>query len=368
MDLIKLVMLLSICFNATALSANDFDYRISHMQALVKFYEEKKHFTGVVLVAVKGEVFFSTAVGFANREHFIKNTLTTKFRLGSISKQFTAAAILLLKEEGRLVLNEPISRYLPGYPEGDIITIHHLLTHTAGIPNYTDFADFDWSKPRSLPELVDLFKDKSLSFAPGSDWSYSNSGYVLLALIIEKVSGHTYEDFLYENIFKPAGLLATTTDDPRRIIAERAQGYDAFSGYIQNASYIESSVTKGAGNILSSTRDLLRWDQVLYESSILSEESKKELFTAYVPNGYSYGWVIDHAFGHKRMHHGGAIAGFLTEFARYPEDQVTIITLANTIFDEPNSDLADGLASLYFHKKSQDFTSKIAHKDKFPFN
>ena len=332
------------------------DSRYDKFDILVSQYYDAGLFTGVVLISDHGEVIFLKSYGLANREHNVANMPSTKFRLGSITKQFTATAIMILQQEGLLSVHDPIRKFLTDYPEsGEKITIHHLLTHTSGIPEYFVLPEFEklMSHKFSFEEIVNYFKDKPLEFEPGTKWAYSNSGYVLLGLIIEKVSHMSYESFLKKKIFDPANLNETLADNPKNLIANRAQGYGVkeFSllsnDDVYNAAYIDLSSAQAAGNLLSTVTDLLKWDYALYGSSILSEYSKSEMFKDQTGTAYGYGWGIDYAFGHKRVRHGGAIHGFLSEFARYIDVNSTIIVWNNTITAEPNREMADVIGAVF---------------------
>lgn len=345
-----------------------YDYRYKQFESLIETYVNAGLFTGTVLIAENGKVIFLKSYGLANREHEVKNSEITKFRIGSITKQFTASAIMILQQEGLLSVHDPISKYLPDYPQGDKITIHHLLTHTSGIPNYTEFPDFDnFSKNKhSLEDIVNYFKHYPLNFLPGENWSYSNSGYAVLGLIIEKISDMDYEEFIQKRIFQDANLINSLADNPRKLIANRAQGYDVISmDDVRNANYIHLSSTQASGNMLSTAMDLYKWDQVLYGTSILTDKSKSEMFKDQTNTGYGYGWCIDQMFGHKRVRHGGAIHGFLTEYARYVDADVTIITLNNSIAIEPNHGIADELAAIVFYQlpsKQKNYFKKSPEK------
>ncbi|CZG39808.1 Penicillin-binding protein E [Legionella pneumophila] len=344
------LMLFNILSYSSSYTVND--PRIPKIDALMNEQYQAGHFTGGVLVAENGNVIYKKTFGLANREHSVPNDFKTKFRIGSITKQFTASAIMVLQQQGKLSVHDTIRQYLPDYPEiGDKITIHHLLTHTSGIPEYTNIDDF-WSlqtHPCSLPELVNLFKDKPLDFKPGSQWSYSNSGYVLLAQIIENITGTSYEKFLNQALFEPAQITDTLEDRALKIIPHRAQGYGLLPNKkIQNAQYIDLSCTKAAGSLLSTMEDLYKWDRVLYQNTILNEVSKSQMFYDQTGTGYGYGWAVDEKFGHRRVSHGGAINGFLSEFSRYIGADVTIIVWNNTIFEEPNHKLPDALARIMF--------------------
>lgn len=329
------------------------DARIDQFDKLVSRYYDAGLFTGGVLIAEHGNVIFKKTYGLANREDGTENESTTKFRIGSISKQFTATAIMLLQQQGKLSVHDTIRKYIPDYPSiGDKITIHDLLTHTSGIPEYITYPDFEDIAMHhvTFKELVDRFKNKSLDFEPGTQWKYSNSGYVLLGYIIEKVSGVTYDDYLKRNIFIPAKLNNTLTENPREIIQKRAKGYDLLDDQsVVNAEYIDLTSAQAAGNILSTLDDLYTWDRILYTSLILNNSSKSDMFKDQSGYGYGYGWAIDQAYGHQRLRHGGAINGFLSEISRYPDVESTVIVWNNTIFGEPNREIADGLGAILFN-------------------
>lgn len=359
--LILLVLLISSYVKA---SQSFTDPRSDQFETLLSKYYKTGLFTGNVLIAEKGKVIFSKSYGLANREHEVANKSMTKFRVGSITKQFTASAIMILQQQGLLSVHDPIRKYIPDYPKvGEKITIHHLLTHTSGIPEYMDFPDFDKMMVRhiSLEDLVDYFKNKPLDFEPGSKWSYSNSGYLLLGFIIERISHMPYEEFLKKYIFDVAHLNETIPDRPINLIIHRAQGYDLIpGGIIKNAAYIDLSIAQAAGDLLSTTNDLLKWDRILYGSSILSDTSKSEMFKDQTGFSYGYGWSIDNAFGHRRVRHGGAISGFLAEFARYIDVDATIIVCSNLISGPPNRDIADALASILFNVSNDSVNQTIA--------
>ncbi|HAA31543.1 MAG TPA: serine hydrolase, partial [Cyanobacteria bacterium UBA8553] len=207
----------------------------------LKAYLETGYFMGTVLVAREGEVLLSNGYGLANLEHNIAHTPQTKFRLGSITKQFTATAILQLQEQGLLQVDAPISTYLPNYPNGEQITVHHLLNHTAGIPSYTSFPDYPqkWRTVMSVDELIAWFSDKPLEFTPGDRHNYSNSGYAVLTKIIETVSSQSYADYLQHHIFQPLEMTNSGYDIYEKILPNRASGYTFFGDYYQNAAFLE---------------------------------------------------------------------------------------------------------------------------------
>ncbi|MFD1095571.1 serine hydrolase [Salegentibacter chungangensis] len=314
------------------------------IEKLMQTYHKYGQFNGSVLVAENGKVIYKDGLGMANMEWDIPNTANTKHRLGSITKQFTASLIMLLAEEGKLDQQKPVSTYLPDYPKpmGDEITIHHLLTHTSGIPNYTSFPGFFEEKsrdPYKPEEFVETFADSSLQFTPGEKFAYSNSGYFLLGYIIEKVTGKPYEEVLQEKILTPLGMKDTGYDHQETILKNRASGYEKTGNGYRNAPYLDMSIPYAAGSLYSTAEDLYKWDQALYTGEILSEASKKKMFTPQVPNGsggYGYGWGMNYSKLENSkdsiltIGHGGGINGFNTNIIRVPEDRNLLVLLNNT--------------------------------------
>jgi CubicO group peptidase (beta-lactamase class C family) len=312
---------------------------------LVSKYNEYGKFNGSVLVSKQGKVIFKKGYGMANMEWDIPNAPNTKHRLGSITKQFTAMLILQLAEDGKLDLHAPISKYLPDYPEktGDVITIHHLLTHTSGIPNYTSFPGFmeDESRDPYTPEaFVKKFEDKDLDFSPGERFSYSNSGYFLLGVIAEKLSGKSYEVLLHEKIFSPLNMRATGFDNHSDILKNRATGYEKEAGGYKNSKYLDMSIPYAAGSMYSTAEDLYLWDQALYTNKILSKKYMdlyfKPQIQAWGNLQYAYGWGVGKVeIGTSKdsiyaIQHGGGINGFNTNILRTPSDKSLIVLLNNT--------------------------------------
>jgi CubicO group peptidase (beta-lactamase class C family) len=295
------------------------------------------HFTGTILVARDGQPMISKGYGMADYELSVPNSSQTVFRLGSITKQFTAMAIMMLQERAKLSVSDPICKYLEKCPATwQPVTIRNLLTHTSGVPNYTESADF-FEKVATAPytsaSLVDIFRDKPLDFAPGEKYRYSNSGYHLLGLIIEKTSGVSYARFLGDNIFKPLGMKSTGYDDSRALVPNRARGYALTGDSFVNANYLNMAIPYAAGSLYSTTEDLLRWDQALYTEKLVSRKSLDEMFTPFKDSGpgvgYAYGWNIGKRFDRPMTGHGGGINGFATNIIRFPADHVTVIVLSN---------------------------------------
>ncbi|MDR5591201.1 serine hydrolase [Christiangramia sp. SM2212] len=310
---------------------------------LMNKYTDYLQFNGSVLVAEDGEVILKKGYGMANMEWNIPNSPETKHRLGSITKQFTSMLIMQLVDEGKLDLDKPVTTYLKDYPKetGDKISIHHLLTHTSGIPNYTSFPGFFQNQsrnPYTPKEFVKVFADSSLVFNPGEKFEYSNSGYFLLGVIIEEVTGKSYEENLKERIFDPLKMNDTGFDHHDEIIKNRATGYEQRGTEFINSPYLDMSIPYSAGSLYSTVEDLYKWDRALKSNKILSEESKKLMFTMHKAlgplQGAGYGWYVGQQnFGKDTVNitgHGGGINGFNTLITRIPEDDNLIILLNNT--------------------------------------
>ncbi len=311
--------------------------------------EKVGKFSGTVLVAKDGKPFFSKGYGMANQEWDIPNTPQTAMRLGSITKQFTSAAIMLLQERGKLSTSDPVCKYVAECPAAwEPITIKHLLTHTSGIPNYTDVPDFAKKAvmPISPAELLADYKNRPLDFVPGEKFNYSNSGYHLLGLIVEKASGKSYADFLQENIFTPLGLTNTGYDTHESIIKHRAAGYKRNGEGLVNAAYMDMLIPYAAGSLYSTTEDLLKWEQALYTDKLLTKKSRDEMFTPLKGN-YAYGWNVAKRGNRTSISHGGGIYGFATQLVRYPDDRVTVVVLSN-VEGASAGQIANNLSSIVF--------------------
>jgi CubicO group peptidase (beta-lactamase class C family) len=321
---------------ASPASGEDPDLR-SKIEGYLEARSRDNGFSGSVLVARDGVPIFRGGYGMANLEHDVPNTPGTKFRLGSITKQFTAAAVLILREWAMLDVRETIKEYLPDCPEAwDEVTIHHLLTHTSGIPSYTDLPGYERTKrdPTTLDALIARVREKPLEFRPGERFAYSNSGYAVLGRIIEEVSGKPYGAFLAANLFEPLGMGDTGYDDPAQVLKRRASGYTRRTGKTVNADYIDMSIPHAAGALYSTVDDLLKWDRALATDQLLSRKSREAMFTPSRNRsdsgpGYGYGWLIVRAFGRPMVAHGGGIDGFACDFRRFPDDRVCVVVLSN---------------------------------------
>jgi CubicO group peptidase (beta-lactamase class C family) len=308
-----------------------------------------------VIVVRDGVTLFRKGYGLASVELGVPIRPEMSFRLGSVTKQFTAAAILLLAEQGKLSLDDEITRFLPDYPtHRRKITVRHLLTHTSGVANYTDLAGFEARQREDITpdRLVESFKGEPMLFAPGTRFEYDNSGYALLGVIVEKASGTTYEKFLKEEILDPLGMSRTADGRSEAILPGRVCGYSKRGGALVNAEYVSMSQHFAASSLLSSVDDLAKWDAALYTEKILKTGSIREMFTPYrlasgESTGYGLGWAITDEAGLVFQEHGGGINGFLASVSRVPSKRVYVALLGNSTNPElPPEFLARHLAGM----------------------
>jgi len=301
----------------------------AYVASIGKGLDAAHQFSGFVLVGQGDQVLYAKPWGYADRAKRIRADRNTNFRIGSVTKQFTAAAILQLQEKGRLSVEDHVSKYLPAFPKGDTITLHQLLTHTAGIYNYTNVDDPEKQavKPVSVAKLIATFANKPLDFPPGSKFSYSNSGYVLLGAIIEKVSGERYGDYVRRHIFQPAGLTRTVYGDAPGM-DDRALGYRFDKGALARTRHFDMSWAYAAGGVRSTAADLSRWHRVLAGDKVLSAASRKQLYTPAKKN-YAYGWIVRNVGGKRVIAHDGGIPGFSTSFVRLMDDDIVIVVWSN---------------------------------------
>ena len=308
---------------------------------------EVKNFNGSVSVAQNGVSLLSEGYGYANAEHQVVNTSTTKFRIGSITKQFTAMAVMILDEQGQLNVLDPISKHLKEAPETwDQVTIHQLLTHTSGIPSFTSMADYGpkMMLRQTTQDMINRFVGKPLNFAPGEEFRYSNSGYFLLGAIVEAASGQSYEAFLNEAIFLPLQLDDTGYDHFRKVLPNRATGYVRRGGKLVHAEYLDMSQPYAAGSLYSTVEDLQKWDRALHEGRLLSPEGYRKMWTA-EKNNYAYGWHVETDNGVQTISHGGGINGFRSFFVRFPDTELSVAVLCNVEPSNP-SPVANALAAI----------------------
>ncbi len=292
-----------------------------------------EQFSGTVLLARDGKPIFLRSYGMANYELGVPNSADTVFRLASLSKQFTALAVMQLQEQGRLRVDDPICRYLSDCPASwQPITIRQLLNHTSGIPNFSSLPDWDEVLSRrdyTPAELVALFRDLPLKFTPGERYDYSNSGYHLLGLVIERVSKMGWGEYVKQRIIDPLGMRHSGDDNTRVLIPNRASGYYSLGTTFINAPIISRTVGYAAGGLYSTVGDLLLWDRALVPGRLVSQASLDEMFTP-VKNNYGFGWRIGERFGRREMDHSGSDNGFSTYIIRFPTDNLTAIVLSNS--------------------------------------
>jgi CubicO group peptidase (beta-lactamase class C family) len=295
------------------------------------------------LIAKDGKVIYRKAFGLANLELNVPMKPENVFEIGSITKQFTAVSILMLLEQGKLSLTDEITFYIPDYPtKGKSITLHHLLTHTSGVRSYTDMASFKSEARKDLTpaELIDVFKNEPMDFDPGEKWHYSNSGYILLGYVIEKVSGKSYAEFLEENIFDKLGMKNSFYGSKTDLIPNRASGYQPTETGYRNADYLSMSLPYAAGSIMSNVDDMLLWSQAIHHNTLISEKNKKKAFSNYQlnngdPTNYGYGWQPNELNGTPSIEHGGGIFGYTTMGVYVPDENVYAVVFTNSNGNSP---------------------------------
>ncbi len=326
-----------------------------YMQASVKV----NHFMGSVLVAQHGKILFTKGYGMANVKDGIPNASDTEFRIGSVTKEFTATAILKLQSEGKLNVQDGVCKYVPNCPaDWHPIKISNLLTHTSGIPNFTDFPNYLQidTKPITPAQLLADFKDKLLDFKPGARFRYSNSGYEVLGYIIERVSGETYQRFLERNFFDPLGMKESGYDRNHPTAKNHAVGYEYSHGDYKPVDYVDMSVPYSAGALYSTVEDLYTWDRALEAGKVLPKPLADEMFAPHVSTGgsgnnhYGFGWFISTTFGHKEYSHEGGIQGFTSLNSWFPDQDAYVIVLDNMQSSVVGA-VAHDLAAILFGQK-----------------
>ncbi len=292
------------------------------------------HFDGVALIAQKGNFLLHKAYGVRNAELKAPNDIATRFPILSITKSFTSTLILMLQEQGKLSLEDKLTNYFPDFPKGDSIRLHHLLTHTSGIFDYMSLIDEEDSAivchPVPKQRVLDLLWNKPLAFSPGKQYSYSNSGYFLLGMIIEKITGKPYEQVIRELIIKPLGMTHSGFDFINLPAQSRAFGYDTLTAnYYSPYPHFDSTVAYSAGAMYSTAADLYKWGQAVAKHQLLSTDSWKQAFTPKL-NNYGYGWMIGSYLNKQYVGHDGGYPGFMSIFVYYPDEDITIILLKNS--------------------------------------
>lgn len=297
-----------------------------------------------VLVAKKGDIIYHKAFGMANMELDVPMETDMVFEIASITKQFTAVSILMLMEQGKLNLDDDITKFIKDYPtNGHHISIHHLLTHTSGIKSYTSMESWMpiWRKDLQPMELIDFFKNEPMDFVPGEKWQYNNSAYFILGYIIEKASGQTYEEFVEQNIFKPLGMQSSRYGSQSEIIKKRAYGYQKNEAYV-NAEYLSLTQPYAAGSLMSTVKDLFIWNRAIRTHKLVKQESIELAFTNHALNNgekinYGYGWGLNEINGSPTIEHSGGIFGYSTNAIYLPNEDVFVAIYANCDCSETES-------------------------------
>jgi CubicO group peptidase (beta-lactamase class C family) len=359
--LILHVFLFSLFWHASPVPARDTPDTAANIDKLILEYAECCGFTGTVLVSDHDKVIFKKGYGMANREWNIPNTPDVKFRLGSITKQFTSMLIMQQVARGTIQLDGHLSDYLPYYRKdtGSKVTISHLLSHTSGIPSYTDDPKFFNEVSRNyypVDDFIKKFCSGDLQFEPGSKFHYDNSGYFLLGAILERVSGKSYEALLKESILLPLGMQDSGYDHYAELLSRRASGYQQVLAGVVNAPYLDMALPYAAGSLYSTVEDLYKWDQALYTDKLVRSDLKQKLFNPNL-NNYGYGWDIrdipagEPGAGQTVISHGGGINGFNTLEQRYIADHDLIVIFNNT----PGANLAEigkGIRAILYHQEA----------------
>ncbi len=344
--LILIIVAISGCRDATERKIDD----------LMKHYQENYLFNGSVVVSKNGEILYAKGFGYADHSHDVKNTPETKFRIASVSKQFTAMLVMQKVAGGKMDVEDTIREYIPDYPEpqGDIITIHHLLTHTSGFQHYAGIPNFspDYSRqPWEHRDFVELFWDLDLQSEPGEEYSYSSFGYYLLGYILERVSGKDFDQLLWERILQPAGMYNTGIVDHITILKNKARGYSVRSDSLVNAVFRDMSTALATGDMYSTVTDMVLWDDALRNNTLLDEEYQSLIFTPDLSN-YGYGWRINYIKFNENdsiltHSHGGSTNGFQCLSTRIPEDGYLVTVLAN-IRPMPRSEIMGNIINILY--------------------
>lgn len=319
---------------------------------LVERFMEKKHVPGLALLVVHdGQIVKSKGYGYANLEHQVPVKPETIFQSGSMGKQFTATAVMMLMEEGKISLDDPPSKFIgPTPPEWKGITIRHLLTHTSGLGDYP--GDFDFRKDYTEDQMIEIVKKQPLKFKPGEQWNYSNLAYLTLGVIIHKASGKFYGDFLQERVFQPLGMTSTRIINEAEIIPNRAAGYEWVNEKHKNQDWVAPTInTTADGSMYFTIVDLAKWDAALYTEKLLKASSLKEMWTPVKLNDgstydYGFGWGMKKVGNHRLIEHGGAWQGFTTQICRYVDDKLTVAVLTNLAGGGPGY-IAHTVAAFY---------------------
>lgn len=329
-------------------------FAVQKASELIDAYVKMEKINGAVLVARKGNILFKEGYGYKDVTGKTMNDVNTIFQIGSVTKQFTSAVIMQLEQEKKLSVQDKLAKYFPNFPRGADITIENLLTHTSGIYNYTGDTAFMKNQvtvPHSHEEMMALFMNKPLGFEPGTKWEYSNSNYVLLGYIIEKVTAKPYEQAVRERILAPLKMNSSGFDFAHLANPGKATGYFRLGKIPQQAPVIDSTASFAAGALYTTVGDLFKWDRGLYTNQVLSPESRRKVFTPY-KHKYGYGWIIDSAFSRLFVAHGGGIYGFTSYIMRFPTEETVIILLDNSSSSSLEA-VARNLAAIVFDQPYQ---------------
>jgi D-alanyl-D-alanine carboxypeptidase len=316
----------------------------SWTDAYIARLSPEQHFRGNVLVQRNGQTVLKKSYGLADESWNVSNVTEGRFEIASLTKQFTAVAILQLAEAGKLSVQDPVNKFYSQAPASwQAITVQQLLTHTSGLPN-NELKDFTKgiAAPYKSEELIRTFRNRPLVSVPGTKWAYTNTEYYLLAYIIEQLSGQSYGTYLHEHIFGPLGMANSGFVSSLAVVPKMAEGYTRENGTLRHRDYFDRSLEIGAGGIYTTLADLVRWNQALDTPGFLKAESLKQMFSVHPPGNYGYGWFIDDK-PIRRIYHEGGDPGFAAFEARYPDQHVLIVILANED-DAPVRDLSLAIA------------------------
>jgi CubicO group peptidase (beta-lactamase class C family) len=326
----------------------------------VKTEMARQHIPGIaLLVSRNGEIVRAQGFGFSNVELQVPVKPETLFQSGSVGKQFTATAIMMLVEEGKISLDDPITKYFPDAPANwKPVMVRNLLSHTGGFTDYPK--DFDFRKDYTEDDLLKIVAGIPLAFPPGTKWSYSNLGYLTLGILIHRVTGKFYGDVLEERIFHPLGMQSTRIMSEADIIPNRAAGYRLVKGQLKNQEWVSPTLnTTADGSLYFSIVDLAKWDAALYTEKLLKRSSLEQMWTVVKLNdgkpnsgNYGFGWEITSSHGHRLIDHDGAWQGFKTQISRYVDDKLTVVVLSNLAEANPGK-IAEGVAEIYLNGQAR---------------
>ncbi|HEX5702318.1 MAG TPA: serine hydrolase [Pyrinomonadaceae bacterium] len=344
------------------------DATSAQIDELVKTEMKLQRIPGLSLAVVKdGQIVLAKGYGLANVEHQVPAKAETIFQSGSMGKQFTAMAVMMLVEAGKVSLSDPITKYFPDSPATwKNITVRHLLTHTAGTTDYP--RDFDFRRDYTEDELLKRAQQVPLAFQPGEKWAYSNLGYVLLGILIHKASGQFYGDYLQERVFRPLGMTTARIISEADIVPNRAAGYQLLQGQLKNQNWVSPTLnTTADGALYLTVFDVAKWDAALYTEKLVKKESLVAMWTPVKLNNgksekYGFGWAVSDVRGHRLIDHGGTWQGFKSYIARYVDDKLTVIVFANLRQANP-SRIAQKVAGIYHADLAPPVAEAIADKE-----